>query len=89
MDIAKILAGGWLKGYKTYLVALGGLIAIIIQYLAGDTTLQVAFSEAAPFLGLLFLRKGSKDDTSKVADTVIEKLKAEADAETEAQASST
>lgn len=81
MDITKILAGGWLKGYKTYLVALGGLIALLIQYLAGDATLQVVFSEAAPLFGLLFLRKGTKDDTTKVADEVLVKLKAEAEAQ--------
>ncbi len=70
MDFTKLLTGGWLKGYKTYLVAVAGLFALLIQYLAGDATLQVVITEAAPLLGFLFLRKGSKADAAKIEAAV-------------------
>lgn len=37
--VDKILLGGFLKGYRTYLLAGGLVVSVVIQYLVGDVGL--------------------------------------------------
>ena len=53
--IAKILTGGFLAGYRTYLI--GGLLALqaVVQWAAGDLTLVQLIGQAPEILGGLGL----------------------------------
>lgn len=54
--INKLLLGGFLKGYRTYVIAAGLVAHVVAQYLAGDIGLVQAIQdhwvEVATALGL-------------------------------------
>ncbi|MCB1832079.1 MAG: hypothetical protein KDH19_01320 [Geminicoccaceae bacterium] len=58
----KILNGGFLAGYKTYLTALLSMITAIIAYLSGDMELQNLIQTLSTALIGAFLRAGVKGD---------------------------
>jgi hypothetical protein len=62
---SKILYGGALRGKKTYLAAIAGIITAICGYLAGETDIFITLQTIFPLLGLLFLRSGFKDKKPK------------------------
>lgn len=55
--ITSILTGGFLKGYRTYLIAAGMIVAVVVKYLSGDIGLIDAVTQnweaIAAALGLL------------------------------------
>ena len=52
-----------LQGKKTYIVAIGIVMAAAGGFFAGDATLQEAITQALTGLGLGALRMGVKKDT--------------------------
>jgi len=65
MGIKDILTGGFLKGYKTYITSVVGIITAISYYLYGDMDIQEVIQTVMPLIGIVFLRKGLKEDTAK------------------------
>ena len=53
-----------LKGKKTYMTAVGGILAAIGAYLSGDMELGTTIKLVVTSLLAVFLRKGVKSDTS-------------------------
>lgn len=51
-----ILTGGWLKGYRTYVLAAIAALGVVAQYLVGDVTLTETISGLATALGIGTLR---------------------------------
>ena len=54
--MANILTAGFLKGYRTYILAAVGLISAAAGYAVGDLTLTQTIQAAAASLGLGTLR---------------------------------
>ena len=52
-----------LQGKKTYITAVGGVLAAVGAYLSGDVELGVMMNIIITALLALFLRKGIKKDT--------------------------
>ena len=52
-----------LQGKKTYITAIGGVLAAVGAYLSGDVELGVMMNIIITALLALFLRKGIKKDT--------------------------
>jgi hypothetical protein len=57
--ITYIITGGFLKGYRTYVLAGAAAIGVVAQYLVGDVSLTEAVSGLAMALGLGTLRAAS------------------------------
>lgn len=56
----------WLRGRKTYLLALAAILGILARYLNGQEPLDQAVVEALTALGLVTARAGAKaDDAAK------------------------
>ena len=53
-----------LKGNKTYMTAVGGILAAIGAYFSGDMELGMMLNLVITSLLAVFLRKGVKSDTS-------------------------
>ncbi len=52
-----------LQGKKTYMTAVGGILATVGAYLSGEVELGTMISVVTTSLLALFLRKGIKSDT--------------------------
>jgi hypothetical protein len=52
-----------LQGKKTYMTAVGGVLAAVGAYLSGDIEIGVMMNIVITALLALFLRKGIKKDT--------------------------
>jgi len=52
-----------LQGKKTYMTAIGGIVAAVGGYLSGDVELGTMINVVITALLALFLRKGIKNDT--------------------------
>jgi|TARA_R100001244_G_scaffold7157_1_gene9330 uncharacterized membrane protein YgaE (UPF0421/DUF939 family) len=52
-----------LQGKKTYMTAIGGIVATVGGYLSGDVELGTMINVVITALLALFLRKGIKNDT--------------------------
>ncbi|MCL2629512.1 MAG: hypothetical protein FWD33_02365 [Alphaproteobacteria bacterium] len=61
MTINSALSGGCLRGKKTYITAVTGVISAIGMYLAGDADLFLTLHTIFPMLGMLFLRTSIKE----------------------------
>ncbi|MDR1691222.1 MAG: hypothetical protein LBR35_00055 [Rickettsiales bacterium] len=59
-----ILNGGMLKGKKTYIVSIVGIITAVAGYLTGDIDLSSMLATTFPLFSIVFLRK-SINDTNK------------------------
>lgn len=55
----------WLKGKKTYLLALAAIITIATQYISGDIDASKAVVELLTALGLITARVGASSDVKK------------------------
>jgi len=64
-SVDKLLGGGFLKGHKTYLVAISGAVTLIIQYLIGDIGLMDMIAQISIPLGILYARMGMKSAETK------------------------
>ena len=56
--LSKIFEGGFLRGRKTYLAAVGVAISAVIAYLVGDAGLMDTLTTVGEALGIGFLRAG-------------------------------
>jgi hypothetical protein len=52
-----ILQGGQLRGKKTYITAITGIVSAFGLYLSGELDIFLTMQTIFPMLGILFLRK--------------------------------
>ena len=52
-----IIKGGYLSGYRTYLVSASGIVSAVIAYLIGDTDIFIMLQSIFTLGGIYFLRK--------------------------------
>ena len=63
-NMKKIIKGGYLAGYRTYIISGAGIISAIAAYLVGDTDLFITLQSIFTLGGIYFLRK-SNDNKGK------------------------
>lgn len=68
----KILSGGHLKGYRTYIISGIGIVSAVGAYLMGDVGLFDMLQTIFPLACIYFLRKGIKEDEN-TQDTATKK----------------
>ena len=56
-----IVRGGYLAGYRTYIISATGILSAIGAYLAGDSDLFVMLQSVCTFAGIYFLRKSNEN----------------------------
>jgi len=56
-----------LKGKKTYMTAVGGILAAVGAYFSGEMEMGVMINVVITSLLAVFLRKGVKSDTNGVS----------------------
>lgn len=64
LKMKKIIKGGYLAGYRTYIISGAGIISAIAAYLVGDTDLFITLQSIFTLGGIYFLRK-SNDNKGK------------------------
>ena len=52
--------GGYLSGYRTYIISGTGIVSAIAAYLVGDTDIFTMFQAIFTFGGIYFLRKSNE-----------------------------
>ncbi len=57
----RIIRGGYLSGYRTYIISATGIVSAIVAYLVGDTDLFVTLQSVFTLAGIFFLRKSTQD----------------------------
>ncbi len=57
----KIINGGFLKGKKTYITTIIGILTAIGAYLIGEINLVNLLQTVFPLAGIFFIRKGMKE----------------------------
>ena len=60
-----IINGGFLSGYRTYLISASGVISAIIAYLVGDTDIFIMLQSIFTLGGIYFLRKSNENKGKK------------------------
>ncbi|MCP4394184.1 MAG: hypothetical protein GY804_07990 [Alphaproteobacteria bacterium] len=66
--VTDILSGGFFRGKKTYITAAVGVFTAVGSYLVGDMVLPELIQTIFPLLGMIFVRKGVKDDLVRMED---------------------
>lgn len=61
----RIIGGGYLSGYRTYIVSATGILSAIGAYLAGDTDLFVMLQSIFTLAGIYFLRRSNETKGNK------------------------
>ncbi|MDR2685587.1 MAG: hypothetical protein LBB23_02320 [Rickettsiales bacterium] len=61
MNIQKLLRGGQLRGHRTYIMSVAGIISAIASYLSGETDIFITMQTIFPLLGIFFLRISIKE----------------------------
>ena len=56
-----IIKGGYLSGYRTYLVSTSGIVSAVIAYLIGDTDIFIMLQSIFTLGGIYFLRKSNEN----------------------------
>ncbi len=56
-----IVRGGYLAGYRTYIISATGILSAIGAYLVGDSDLFVMLQSVFTLAGIYFLRKSNED----------------------------
>ncbi len=56
-----IVRGGYLAGYRTYIISATGILSAIGAYLVGDSDLFVMLQSVFTFAGIYFLRKSNEN----------------------------
>lgn len=56
-----IIKGGYLSGYRTYLVSASGIVSAVIAYLIGDTDIFIMLQSIFTLGGIYFLRKSNEN----------------------------
>ena len=61
----KIIAGGHLSGYRTYIISAAGIISAVAAYLVGDTDVFTMLQTVFTLGGIYFLRKSNETKGNK------------------------
>ena len=56
----RIVHGGYLSGYRTYIISATGILSAIGAYLVGDTDLFTTLQAIFTFAGIYFLRRSNE-----------------------------
>ena len=56
----KFFNGGFLNGYRTYIMSGVGIMSAIAAYMVGDTDIFIMLQSIFTFGGIFFLRKSNK-----------------------------
>ncbi len=56
----KIIRGGYLTGYRTYIISAVGILSAIASYVVGDSDLFTALQAIFTLGGIYFLRKSNE-----------------------------
>ena len=59
--MSKIFRGGYLSGYRTYIIAATGILSAVGAYLVGDSDLFTMLQAIFTFGGIYFLRKSNEN----------------------------
>ncbi len=60
-----IIRGGYLSGYRTYIISATGIISAVGAYLVGDSDLFVMLQSIFTLAGIYFLRKSNETKGNK------------------------
>jgi hypothetical protein len=63
-----IISGGQLRGKKTYITAITGIISAFGLYLSGEADIFLTMQAIFPMLGILFLRKSITETKEDLND---------------------
>lgn len=55
-----VIRGGYLSGYRTYIISATGILSAIGAYLVGDSDLFVMLQSIFTMAGIYFLRKSNE-----------------------------
>ncbi|MBR4891573.1 MAG: hypothetical protein IKZ34_00110 [Alphaproteobacteria bacterium] len=69
----KIISGGHLSGYRTYIISATGILSAVAAYLVGDTDIFTMLQTVFTLGGIYFLRK-SNETKGKIMDNIPEKF---------------
>lgn len=61
----RILCGGYLSGYRTYIISATGIISAIGAYLIGDVDLFAMLQSMFTLAGIYFLRRSNENKGRK------------------------
>lgn len=61
----RIIRGGYLSGYRTYIISVTGIISALGAYLVGDTDLFTMLQAIFTLAGIFFLRRSNKTKGTK------------------------
>ena len=56
----RIIKGGWLSGYRTYIISGAGILSAVAAYLVGDTDLFTMLQAIFTLAGIYFLRRSNE-----------------------------
>lgn len=56
----RIIHGGYLNGYRTYIISVSGILSSVGAYLVGDTDLFAMLQSILTFAGIYFLRRSNE-----------------------------
>jgi hypothetical protein len=59
--MTKIIRGGYLIGYRTYIISATGIISAIAAYIVGDADLFTMLQSVFTLAGIYFLRRSNKN----------------------------
>ncbi len=74
MKIKKIIDGGFLIGYRTYLVSIIGILSAVGTYLSGDLNIFEMLNAIFPLAGIYFLRKSKDKQTKRIKNGYSKKV---------------
>jgi hypothetical protein len=61
LKMKRIVHGGYLTGYRTYIVSVTGIMSAVAAYLVGDTDLFITLQSVFTLAGIFFLRKSTEN----------------------------
>ena len=61
----KVITGGFLSGYRTYIISSVGILSAIGAYMVGDTDVFTMLQAIFTLGGIYFLRKSSETKGNK------------------------
>mgnify|MGYP003318720572 FL=1 len=61
----RIIKGGWLSGYRTYIISGAGILSAVAAYLVGDTDVFATLQTVFTLGGIYFLRKSNETKKEK------------------------
>lgn len=57
----RIIRGGYLSGYRTYIISATGILSAVGAYLVGDTDLFTTLQAIFTLAGIYFLRRSNEN----------------------------